>query len=92
MITSLRILLAATFLAAVLAAQGVVAQQPKGPPGVPKQAPLRNGFNLPPPGETRFVPNEVMLDVPASVPPVTLDQIAARHTMTRLETRPFLLT
>jgi hypothetical protein len=53
---------------------------------------LRNGFNLPPLGETRFVQNEVMLDIPSSVPTATMDTIAARHRMTRLETRSFRLT
>jgi Subtilase family len=53
---------------------------------------LRNGFNLPPLGETRFVQNEVMLDIPSSVPTATLDAIAARHGMTRLETQSFRLT
>jgi subtilisin family serine protease len=53
---------------------------------------LRNGFNLPPLGETRFVQNEVMLDIPSSVPTATLDAIAARHRMTRLETQTFRLT
>jgi subtilisin family serine protease len=65
----------------------------KGTTGQPKTGQLaRNGFNLPPPGETRFVPNEVMLDIPASVPTRTLDLIAARHSMTRLETQSFRLT
>src|SRR5262249_29869609 len=60
----------------------------------PKAAPpaLRAGFNLPPANETRFVRDEVMLDIPASVPTPTLDEIAARHTMTRLETQSFGLT
>src|SRR4051794_17370486 len=53
---------------------------------------LRNGFNLPPLGETRFVQDEVMLDIPSSVPTATMDAIAARHRMTRLETRSFRLT
>jgi subtilisin family serine protease len=53
---------------------------------------LRGGFNLPPAGETRFVPNEVILDIPASVSTQALDAIAARHTMTRVETRGFRLT
>jgi subtilisin family serine protease len=63
---------------------------PGGPGG--GAGPLRNGFNLPPPGETRFVPDEVMLDIPSSVPDSILDAIAARHQMTRLETRSFTLT
>jgi hypothetical protein len=53
---------------------------------------LRNGFNLPPLGETRFVQNEVMLDIPSSVPTATLDAMAGRHGMIRLETRTFRLT
>src|SRR5690242_17326098 len=46
------------------------AQAPKGTPapkGAPAAVPLRAGFALPPADETRFVPNEVILDVPASV-------------------------
>jgi hypothetical protein len=58
----------------------------------PAGANLRNGFNLPPLGETRFVQNEVMLDIPSSVPTATLNAVAARHGMTRLETQSFRLT
>jgi subtilisin family serine protease len=53
---------------------------------------LRSRFNLPPAGETRFVANEVILDIPAGVSTQSLDTIAARHHMTRLETRSFRLT
>jgi subtilisin family serine protease len=53
---------------------------------------LRNGFNLPPLGETRFLQDEVMLDIPSSIPAATLDAIAARHSMTRLETQTIRLT
>lgn len=52
----------------------------------------RNGFNLPPPGETRFVKNEVMLDIPANVSEAQLEAIARRHSMTRVETQTFRLT
>ena len=55
------------------------------------QAQLRRGFDLPPAGAP-FVPNELILDIPSSVPERTLDQIAARHTMTRVETTSFRLT
>jgi hypothetical protein len=41
-------------------------------------APLRNGFNQPPAGETRFVPDEVLADAP----PQDIEAIAARHQMT----------
>ena len=55
-------------------------------------AALRNGFNLPPLGETRFVQDEVMLDIPSSVPTATLDAIAARLRMTRLESQTIRIT
>ena len=51
----------------------------------------RKGFNLPPPG-ARFVPNEVILDVPPSVSEAQLNAIAGRHAMTRMETQTFRLT
>jgi subtilisin family serine protease len=71
----------------VTAMPAAFAQTAAAPP-----APLRQGFNLPPPGETRFVPNEVMLDIPPNVTTDSLDAIAARHRMTRLETQSFSLT
>jgi subtilisin family serine protease len=52
---------------------------------------LRRGFDRPPVGAP-FVPNELVLDIPSSVPERTLDQIAERHTMTRVETTSFRLT
>ncbi len=55
------------------------------------QAQLRRGFDLPPIGAP-FVPNELILDIPSSVPTQTLDQIAARHAMTRIEITSFRLT
>ncbi|MPZ38412.1 MAG: S8 family serine peptidase, partial [Rhizobiales bacterium] len=63
----------------------------KGTPKAPTTA-LRKGFNLPPPGETRFVANEVMLDIPSRVSERQLDLIAARHRMVRVETQTFRLT
>jgi subtilisin family serine protease len=53
---------------------------------------LRNGCNLPPLGETRFVQTELVLDIPSNVPTQTLDDIAARHNMTRVEITPIRLT
>jgi Subtilase family len=41
-------------------------------------APLRAGFNLPPAGETRFLPDSVLADAPM----LNIDAIAARHRMT----------
>jgi len=66
-----------------------LAQLPPAPPsggGTTTTAQLRPGCNLPPVGETRFVPTEVILDVPANVSSQVLEGIAARHTMTREET------
>src|SRR5262249_728972 len=57
--------------------------------GAPAAQPLRSGFNLPPAGETRFLPAEMLLDIPANVPTPTLDAIASHHTMTRLQTQTF---
>src|SRR5207244_2572635 len=47
-------------------------------------AALRRGFDLPPPGAPHVL-DQVMLDIPASVPAPTLDAIATSHAMTRLE-------
>src|SRR5262249_53828377 len=41
-------------------------------------APLASGFNLPPAGETRFLPDSVLADAPV----MNIDAIAARHNMT----------
>jgi Subtilase family len=49
-----------------------------GPPG-------RNGFFPPPAGESRYVANEVLLDVAAGVPAQQLDAIASRFNLTRLD-------
>ncbi len=62
-------------------------QSPRLPPrSGPPVTNLRPGFHLPPPGVTQYVPNEVMLDIPATVSVATLDAIAFSHGMTRLET------
>jgi hypothetical protein len=69
-----------------------LAQVPITPPAPPSgggtttTAQLRPGCNLPPVGETRFVPTEVILDIPANVSAQVLERIAANHTMTREET------
>src|SRR5207253_9989933 len=83
-------------LALILGAHDAVAEaaRPAAParqPGAAGQV-LRARFNPPAPGETRFVPNEVILDSNPTVPTPTLETIARRHNMTRLETRVFPLT
>ena len=63
------------------------------PPRAPaRTVPVRTGFNPPPLGETRFVPDEVLLDVPANVSGPRLNSIAARFGLTRLEQRRSSLT
>ena len=52
----------------------------------------RGGFNAPPPGERRFVTNEVLLNVSPATSIPALDAIARRNRLTRLETQDFTLT
>jgi len=75
-------------------AAGAQASRPAAAPrkAAPLVTPLRSGFNQPPNGEDRYLKTEVILDIPANVPTSALDAIAARHTMTRMETRTFRLT
>src|SRR5262245_39834320 len=63
-----------------------------GAGGIPGPAALRSGFNLPQPGEPRFMPDELILDIPANVSTEVLDAIAGRYNMTRLETINVQLT
>jgi subtilisin family serine protease len=53
---------------------------------------LRAGCNPPPTGETRFVPTDVVFDIPANVPAQTISDIAALHNLTPLETTTLRLT
>jgi hypothetical protein len=66
---------------------------PRGPqtPRGQRQA-GRGTISIPPPGETRFVPNEVLLQVSSRVSERRLARIAARLQMTRLEMQTFTLT
>jgi len=57
-----------------------------------KQLAQRGGFNAPPAGERRFVPNEVLLNVSAATSGPALDQLVRRHRLTRLEMQDFVLT
>jgi Subtilase family len=65
---------------------------PGGAPAATRPTALRAGCNPPPPGETRFVPNEVVFDIPATVPTQTVGDIAARHAMTQQEVTTVRLT
>jgi subtilisin family serine protease len=53
---------------------------------------LRPGFNPPPVGEIRFVPDEVLFDIPSTVSAQTLRAIAAQLSMTPLESVRVKLT
>ncbi|MEN3383457.1 MAG: hypothetical protein V7608_3501 [Hyphomicrobiales bacterium] len=52
----------------------------------------RNGFNPPPPGEQRFVQNELLLNIAAGTSAPALDAIARRHRLTRLDLQSFAMT
>jgi subtilisin family serine protease len=56
-----------------------------------KQIAQRSGFNPPPPGEHRFVPNEVLLNIGGSMSSPALNALARRHRLTQLESRDFTL-
>jgi subtilisin family serine protease len=84
--TKLQLVLIAA-LALVIGISDALAQAPSPAPQLP-----RGRFNLPAAGETRFVPNEVILDSLTNVSTPTLEAIAQRHSMTRLETQTFRLT
>jgi subtilisin family serine protease len=75
------------------APQGI--SQNSGPPQQnqqpPQQPSLRNGFNPPPPGENRFVRNEVLLNISPTITLSAFDQIARRHRLVRLDVRNFTL-
>ena len=57
-----------------------------------KQLAQRSGFDAPPSGERRFVPNEVLLNIAGELSTTALDAMARRHRLTRLELRDFTLT
>ena len=84
--TKLQLVLIATLTLAI-GIPDALAQPPSAAPQLP-----RGRFNLPAPGETRFVPNEVILDSFPTVSTPTLEAIAQRHSMTRMETQTFRLT
>ena len=70
---------------------------PNGPPQSPppprhtRQAQNRN-IDIPPRGETSFVPNEVLLEVEAGTSATYLDRLARNLRLARLETQSFTLT
>lgn len=63
----------------------------QGPPRAMRQSGSRR-VSIPPAGETRFVRNEVLLQVDAGLSDEALARIAARLQLTRLEVQTFALT
>ena len=58
----------------------------------PKQIAQRGGFDAPPAGEQSYVPNEVLLTISSGAQIPTLDAMARRHRLTRMESQEFALT
>jgi subtilisin family serine protease len=67
---------------------------PPRPPGRGTTTPSGRGggITIPPPGETRFVPSEVLVEIDASVSPRRLATITRRLQLTQLEVQRFTLT
>jgi len=57
-----------------------------------KQLAQRGGFSIPPAGERRFVPNEVLLNISTTTSARVVDAIARRHRLTRLDVQDFGMT
>jgi subtilisin family serine protease len=66
---------------------------PRGPPSRTAQ-PSRGSrsINIPPPGETRFVPDEVLVEFDSGLSPRTLATITQRLQLTQIESQSFTLT
>jgi subtilisin family serine protease len=65
---------------------------PPGPRIVPRRPSPRGNVSMPPPGETNFVPDEVLLEVRGRSSSPALGRMAQRLHLTRLETQSFALT
>jgi subtilisin family serine protease len=64
----------------------------KNPPRKPERTARGRHFNIPPPGETRFVANEVLLEFLANTSAQARTTLATTLQMTQLETQTFALT
>ena len=65
---------------------------PRGPVVSPRRPSPRRTVSIPRPGETGFVPDEVLLEVRGRTSARALGRMARRLRMTRLETQTFTLT
>jgi len=73
----------------------VVTATPPGrgpPPSRTAQSGRGRGVNIPPPGETRFVPDEILVELAAGLSPRTLARMTQRLQLTQLESQTFTLT
>ncbi len=86
---------------AIGVATGIILSQP--PAGATEAAPQRaqrpnqpqrnaRGSGVPAAGETRMVPDEVVIELPNTVPAATLNSVQQRHRLTRLESQTVTLT
>ena len=66
-------------------------EPPRSPSPGPRQARGRN-ISVPPPGETHFVPNEVLVEFDAGTSAQYVDALARSLQLTQLETQTFALT
>ncbi|HVV80383.1 MAG TPA: S8 family serine peptidase [Pseudolabrys sp.] len=80
-------------------ATGIIASQPPAqaapqvvdrPPRQSNNAPRRPSA-VPPANERRYVPDEVLIEVPNSVPAATISEIETRFRLTRLDVQPIPL-
>lgn len=63
---------------------------PSGQP--PRQQTRRAGSGVPPAGERRMVPDEVVIEIASSVTPQRIQALQQRHRLTPIESRSFALT
>ncbi len=72
------------------------AGNPNGQPRAPRPPGARptrgRNIRIPPPGETHFVPNEILLEVNAGTSAEYLQRLGRRLQMTQLEAQTFVLT
>lgn len=76
------------------ATQGVtntVNRAGQGPSNAKQPSPARRS-GIPPVGERRYVPNEVVVALPSALSPQALDALARRHGLVRLQTESIGLT
>jgi len=69
---------------------GTVYEQPGRQP--PRRSARRSGSGVPPVNERRYLPDEVVIEVPNSITPQAIDALERRHRLTRIESQRVQLT